>query len=239
VLAVRWTVGDASPRTVEALERSIASVHSEFDGAARIAICVHSVAVEAVREQLRSPAARRATWLDVERDLPVFVRRRVDASMAEGLAWRFAPLRIFGECCEVVLDAACELAPLAAGLWRWATSPGQRRCVVAAAPAPPGPGVALAIRGVPTSFDLEGALEAALARAPELLASRGDAVALELATVACGAPPIVLRAPPPSVRPTAALAVRPRDPSSRAAPPPCRSSASSRGSRSPGRRAAP
>jgi hypothetical protein len=191
---VRWTVGDANPKTIEALERSIRSVHLAFGGAACAAVCVHSVAIEAVRERVRLTRKAMVSWLQIDHDVPVFVRRRVDLSMADGLAWRFAPLRVFSGCSEVLLDAECIVAPFARQLWRWAAAPGQRRCLVTRRSEYSPSRHSIAVRGVPASFDLEDALEITLSRGPELLASAEDVIDAELEALSYGAAPVVVDA---------------------------------------------
>lgn len=158
-----------------------------FAGSARMAVSVHSVPVACVRERVGFRA--QATWLQVDRDLPVFVRRHVETTMAEGFAWRFAPLRVFPGLCEVTLATGCAVAPFARHLGRWATAPGQRRCVMARGRG--GADGVLTLRGVPASFDVEVALSESLC-GMGLLQTAEDVAEVEVAMLSAGEPPIVL-----------------------------------------------
>ena len=92
-LAVRWTVGDASARGYEALRLSIRGAYNLFGPDAAYMVCVNRVAPEEAQRRT-GPVPAAVVWRPPG-PLPEFLRGYLDHGMAEGVAWRFAPLRLF------------------------------------------------------------------------------------------------------------------------------------------------
>ncbi len=103
-VGVRWTIGDVSARGFEALKLSLWGVHRLLGARAAMVVCVNTVSVE--------EAARRASPLPpgvrLERaareHLPSLLHGRIDDGLAEGVAWKLAPLHRFPDRHELALD---------------------------------------------------------------------------------------------------------------------------------------
>jgi hypothetical protein len=196
-VGVRWTVGDVSPHGFEALRLSAWGVWRLFGRDAEYAIVVNGVAPD--------DAARRAAPLppgirvEPARGLPPFLRARLDAGMAEGVAWKFAPVRVFPGMHELALDNDCVLWDVPAAVRRWIERRDAAvlaedvrlafgRFAPACGDAPRNTG----IRGLPPGFDLEAALDRALARHDGALASELDEQGLQVAAVLASLPVLVI-----------------------------------------------
>jgi hypothetical protein len=200
-LALRWTVGDISPRGYEALRLSLWGAWRMFGSKPHYVVCVNTIAAdEAARRTGAVPPGVR--WLGVDRaQIPEFLRSRVDGEMAEGVAWKFAPLRLYPEHFELSLDNGCILWQMPDGISRWLAD--GRRCVIAedvracfgrfadqCGPEPRNSG----IRGLPPKFDLGAALQTVLATRPdEPLTSELDEQGLQVAAVSRAEAPYVVR----------------------------------------------
>jgi hypothetical protein len=168
-LVVRWTIGDVSRYGFETLCLSTWGAWRVFGPAARYVVCVNSIPLARARAQA-GPVPAEVEWLDVSQDLCPVIARAIDAGMAEGVGWKYAPIRLDPDRYELHLDNDCLLWALPDAMERWlsdlaptcllaedvATMLGQfqARC----GPAPRNSG----IRGVPPGFDLAGAFAAAL-----------------------------------------------------------------------------
>ncbi|HEU4649159.1 MAG TPA: hypothetical protein VFS33_08880 [Gemmatimonadales bacterium] len=168
-LVVRWTIGDVSGYGFEALHLSTWGARRVFGPHARYVVCVNSVPLARARAQV-GPVPAEVEWLDVSQDLCPVIARAIDTGMAEGVGWKFAPIRVDPDRYELHLDNDCVLwaLPNAIAHWLADTEPTcllaedvitllgqfQARC----GPAPRNSG----IRGVPPGFDLAGAFAAAL-----------------------------------------------------------------------------
>src|SRR5205814_9388016 len=64
-------------------------------------------------------------------DVPSSLRTAFDSTMAEGVAWKLAPLRVFPDLWEISLDNDCILWDLPDGMRRWLHSADQRQCLLA------------------------------------------------------------------------------------------------------------
>jgi hypothetical protein len=200
-LALRWTVGDASARAFEALRLSIRGAWNLFGPKAEYVVCVHTIApAEAADRMGEVPPGVR--WQAVTRDLvPDFLRARLDGEMAEGLAWKFAPVRLFPDRFELALDNDCILWALPDGVARWLAD--GRRCLIAedvrasfgrfadlCGPEPRNSG----IRGLPPDFDYEASLRALLeARPDDSIDSELDEQGLQVAAASRPEAPFVVR----------------------------------------------
>ena len=196
-LGVRWTIGDVSPRGFEALRLSIWGAWRLFGPGAAYAVCVNSVPV---------PRARAATgalppgvaWIPVERAIPPWLAPHVDEGMAEGVAWKLLPLRVFPDRHELSLDNDCILWDLPEPVAAWLDSPGAcllaedvRACFGRFAPLCGHEPRNSGIRGLPPGFDLEARLEALLRRCPGALRSELDEQGLQVAALAVERPLVV------------------------------------------------
>jgi hypothetical protein len=141
------------------------------------------------------PVPDRLTWLPAG-ETPAFLARFLDGRMAEGVAWKFAPLRVFPDRFELALDNDCILwdVPAAVKAWRREKPP---RCLIAAdvkaaygafakvtRPEPRNTG----IRGLPPGHDLGAALEAVLKEHPFPLRSELDEQGLQAVALDRGRP---------------------------------------------------
>ena len=120
--------------------------------------------------------------------------------MAQGVAWKFAPLKAFPDRAELALDNDVILWEKPASIRQWLDhDPGARviaEDVVAGhgvfarlcGPLPRNSG----IRGVPPDFDLEAAFRRVFAMAPGKLRSELDEQGLQVAALSLDSPPLVV-----------------------------------------------
>jgi hypothetical protein len=200
-LALRWTVGDVSPRGFEALRLSLWGAWRIFGSKPHYVVCVNTIAAEeAARRTGAAPPGVR--WLAVDpAEVPEFLRSRPDGGIAGGLAWKLAPLRLFPDHFELAFDNDCILWQMPDGISRWLAD--GRRCVIAedvrpgfgrfadlCGPEPRNVG----IRGLPPRFYLGAALQAVLAMRPEGgLETDLDEQGLQVAAVSRAEAPFVVR----------------------------------------------
>ena len=101
-----------------------------FGARAEYVVCVNSVPLPLARERTgRVPGAVR--WYDASSDVPSFLRAHFDAGMAEGVGWKFAPLRLFPERHEIALDNDCILWALPPSLRAWLEREPSEACLLA------------------------------------------------------------------------------------------------------------
>lgn len=199
-LGVRWTIGDVSPRGFEALRLSIHGAVQVFGPEAAYVVYVNTLSVAAARRRT-GPTPRRVAWRAAPTELSPVVRDRLGPDMAQGVAWKLAPLRAFPDRHELALDNDVILWALPEAVARWlAGAPDDRLLaedVVAAhgafaelcGPAPRNSG----IRGVPPGFSLAQAFARVLEMAPRALASELDEQGLQVAALSLDKPPLVVR----------------------------------------------
>lgn len=199
-LAIRWTVGDVSGRGFVALRLSVLGAQPIFGGSARYAICVNTIAAALVSDRLGNlPHA--ICVLQANADIPEFLRPHLDAGLAEGVAWKFAPMRLFPNDWEIALDNDCVLWAMPEGIRQWLGHASCRQCLLAedvtaafgrfaalCGDAPRNTG----IRGLPPGFDLAGALAAVLAAYPARLASELDEQGLQVAALSQHQSPFIV-----------------------------------------------
>lgn len=166
-IGIRWTIGDVSDNGWTALGLAIAGARHVFGASAAYAVCVNSVPMEEARRRLGS-CAFDVELLPVTRsDVPESIRGYFDADMAEGVAWKLAPLRVFPDLWEISLDNDCILWEMPDGMRRWLQHMDPLQCLLAedaaalygqftsVCPAQP---LNAGIRGMPPRFPLEEAL---------------------------------------------------------------------------------
>lgn len=198
-LGLRWTIGDVSERGFDALRLSIAGALRVFGTGARYAVCVNSIPPEAVQARIGG-LSQAVSWHRSDGAIPDVLRHHLDARLAEGVAWKFAPLRLFSDdFYELSLDNDCILWRAPAAVERWlacdgvcllaedmAPAFGQFARLCGAAPRNTG------IRGVPPGFDLARSLRRTLADNPVTLVSELDEQGLQVAALSRHAAPLVV-----------------------------------------------
>lgn len=169
-LGIRWTIGDVSARGWEALRLSVHCAVRLFGPHAAYVICVNTVPLDEA-QRLAGELPEQVRWLEVSAaDLPLILRSHLDTTMAEGVGWKFVPLRLFPDRHELALDNDCILWTMPAALESWlATSErtllaaDMDRCLGVFQEDPTVPDmVNSGIRGLPPAFDFDAALEAVL-----------------------------------------------------------------------------
>lgn len=191
---IRFTVGDVSESGFEALRLAIWGAAGAFGPDAALAVVVNSISVEEARRRTGA-IPERTFWLKAA-PAPGFLTPFLDEDMAEGVAWKLAPLRLFPDRFELSLDNDCILwdVPATVKEWRREEPP---RCLIAAdvkaahgvftevtRPEPRNTG----IRGLPPGYDLGQALEAVLSKHPFPLRSELDEQGLQAAALDLGRP---------------------------------------------------
>lgn len=197
-VGVRWTIGDVSPEGFEALRLSVWGARALFGPTARYGICVNSVGMHKAQSRIGELPAG-VEWVEAQ-GLPGALARMLDDGMAEGVAWKFAPLRLFEDRHEISLDNDCILwgMPPEMRLWLAERRP---RCLIAA-------DVKLAlggfthltrneprntgIRGFPPGYDVEAALLAVVREHPIPLESELDEQGLQVVALDRPRPAVVV-----------------------------------------------
>ena len=200
-IGLRWTIGNARPRSFELLRLSIGCAFRLFGPGALYRVCVNGISAEdAVSRAGDLPVP--VEWQHTSaHDLPDFLRPLFDAAMAEGVGWKLAPLQSFPGRHELALDNDCLLWALPEGMRRFLET--NDRCLIAEdvdrclgifdALCPPGHQNS-GIRGLPPGFDFAGALQSVLAQAqssavaPLQLTSELDEQGLQAAAVSLAHP---------------------------------------------------
>jgi len=197
-LAVRWTLGDVSRFGFDALRLSIWGARRLFGDDATYTVCVNSISVEQA-QALTGDVPPGIRWRDVSRELSNVVAPHLDHGMAEGVGWKFAPLRLHRDCHELALDNDCILWETPPVMREWLAR--QRVCLVAEDVRPGFGQFAsfcgdaprnLGIRGVPPGFDLEAAIRRMLERHPVTLTSELDEQGLQVAALSQDGAPLVV-----------------------------------------------
>jgi hypothetical protein len=200
-LAVRWTIGDVSPYGFEALRLSLWGAKTIFGASAKYVVCVNSVKLNVARE-LTGEVPEEVIWRDVTDDMPHFLLRHLDRTMSEGVAWKFAPVRLFPFRHELSLDNDCILWDMPDAIREWLNASGPRACVIAADVAPCFGQFAWrcgteprnsGIRGLPPAFSLEQELKLLLREEAVMLTSELDERGLQVAALLRAGRPRVVR----------------------------------------------
>jgi hypothetical protein len=117
-LTIRWTVGDVSSRGFDALALSIAGARTVFGPSARYVVCVNTIHPDAAQARVGA-MANHVEWHDSTGEIPPWLGRYLDANMAQGVAWKFAPVRLFPESHVLALDNDVILWRLPTGIREW------------------------------------------------------------------------------------------------------------------------
>jgi len=128
-LTVRWTIGDVSAAGFEALGWSVRGARAIFGPTAQYVICVNTVPLRRARALLGFDSDG-VQWLDVTGALDPLIALHIDDGMAEGVGWKFAPLRIVSERFELSMDNDCILWRTPGAIADW-LSFDDGRCVIA------------------------------------------------------------------------------------------------------------
>ncbi|WEX10409.1 hypothetical protein [Chelativorans sp. AA-79] len=186
-LGIRWTVGDVSQRGFEALRLSLWGAHLAFGDEIRMAVVVNSLPPEEAKRRT-GDVPRGVVWLAAG-EPPGVLADFLDEEMAEGVAWKLAPPRVFPDIHELSLDNDCILWSVPPAIFAWMEEEAPR-CLIAAdvtlalgafteftRPEPRNTG----IRGLPPHHDLPAALERVLREHPVKLRSELDEQGLQAA----------------------------------------------------------
>jgi hypothetical protein len=200
-VGVRWTIGDVSDNGWQALRLAIVGAQRVFGPQARYAVCVNSVTLDRARAQLGSVSGD-VDWLAVSGDdIPADIRARFDDDMAEGVAWKLAPLRMFPECWEISLDNDCILWNMPPAMQEWLDRGELRQCLLAEdasalygsfAPFCGSSPRNAGIRGLPPGYPLHAALRGLLEHVHGTLSSELDEQGLQVAAVSAHFPAAVV-----------------------------------------------
>jgi hypothetical protein len=205
-VGLRWTIGAVSDRGFEALRLSVWGARALFGPEAAFLICCNTLPL-AEAQAKAGPLPADVEWRDNTGGLPEWIRAHIGPGMAEGVGWKFSPLRAFPDRFEISLDNDCILWDLPQALRLWLQGGEADRCVLAEDVRPafgqfaPECGEAprnSGIRGLPPGFDLEAALRRALdtraeaAGQPVLLQSELDEQGLQVAALSHPRPPLVV-----------------------------------------------
>jgi hypothetical protein len=198
---IRWTIGNVSREGFEALRFSVWGAWRIFGNVADYIICLNSVPLSSA-QQMAGKLPSDVGWHVVSKaDLPTFFRDYLNDGMAEGVAWKFAPLRIFPDRFELSLDNDFIVWSLPCAVWAWFASDAPGLCLTAedvkscfgqyaefCGTEPRN----LGIRGLPPQFDLAGALESVLREIPVKLDSELDEQGLQLAALSLRVKPLAV-----------------------------------------------
>lgn len=192
MLGIRWTIGDVSQRGFESLRLSIWGAWRIFGADADYCVCVNTISAEHAQE-LAGTVPDAVTWRAADGLLPGWLRMRfLDAGLAEGTAWKLAPLRCFPDRRELSLDNDVILWELPSALAAWLADESPERCLLAEDVVPAlgqfvslceGRALNSGIRGLPAGFDFEQRLSVVLDEHPATLVSELDEQGLHAAAL--------------------------------------------------------
>jgi hypothetical protein len=93
-IGIRWTIGDVAEAGFEALRLSIVGAFNLFGDSAGYAVCVNTISVEAARERTGALPVG-VEWVHAAGLVPTWLRNLASSEMAEGVAWKLCPVRVF------------------------------------------------------------------------------------------------------------------------------------------------
>lgn len=191
-LGVRWTVGDVSPYGFEALRYSILGAWKLFGSEAEYMVWVNTLPVSTARERTgKVPAA--IQWARAERHIPEWLKPSLEGNMAEGAAWKLAPVRTFPDLHELALDNDCILWELPDSVVRWLgqsekllVAEDVKQCCGRFAHLCGREALNAGLRGLPPAYDFEQKLQQVLKACPGALNREVDEQGLQSAALLAG-----------------------------------------------------
>jgi hypothetical protein len=139
------------------------------------------------------PVAAGVEWFRTDHEMAHWISRYLNPGYAEGVAWKFAPFRVFPHCHELCLDNDVILWGLPPSMAEWLAE--SNSCLIAedvdacfgnfahlCAREPRNSG----IRGLPPGFDLEETVRRLLEQNPVVLRSELDEQGLQVAALTRG-----------------------------------------------------
>lgn len=193
-------MGNVSPSGFEALRLSIWGAYRLFGTRASYIVCLNSTPLRNAR-RLTGDLPDGVEWRTVTADdIAPLIRPYLDRRMAEGVGWKFAPLRLSDGRPELALDNDCILWKVPPPLERWLNDPssgpviaedvrpcfGQFHRLCGDRPKNSG------LRALPAGFDLEHRLRDVLKQVPVVLRSELDEQGLQVAALSASGPPAVV-----------------------------------------------
>jgi hypothetical protein len=184
-------VGDASEAGFEALRLSIWSVWNLFGSDAQYTVCVNSVPLRTAMERTGELPPDIA-WLPADEMVPSWLYQYTSSEMAEGVAWKLAPVRVFPHSHELSLDNDVILWNLPPAIEAWLHCPDPGACLMAAdlrsalgqfSGMCNHQALNSGIRGLPPGFDMESKLRETLSKTGITLQSELDEQGLQAAVL--------------------------------------------------------
>jgi hypothetical protein len=201
-LALRWTIGNVSDDGFEALRLSIWGAWKLFGPKTRYVVCINSISPEQARAKTGAVPKEIFWHTATERQVPRFMRAHLDRAMSEGVAWKFAPVRLYPDRYELSLDNDCILWEVPGAIRAWLENTDSRACVIAedvqrcfgrfteqCGPEPRNSG----IRGLPPEFSYGTKLRRLLRENPVTLSSELDEQGLQIAALERAGRTLVVR----------------------------------------------
>jgi hypothetical protein len=173
------------------LQLSIWSAWNLFGENAKYTVCVNTVPLQSAVARI-GLLPRGIQWLDTNNLVPEWLRSYLRKDMAEGVAWKLAPVRVFPNLYELSLDNDVILWTIPSAVSEWLISGEADACLMAADVSPAlgqfsemcqHRALNSGIRGVPPGFDLETRLRRKLARSGIVLRSELDEQGLQAAVL--------------------------------------------------------
>jgi hypothetical protein len=199
MLGIRWTIGNVKPRGFCALRASIHGAWSLFGANAKYRVYVNSISVADARARTGDVPGD-VEWCAASNEPPRSLVCALDAGMAQGVAWKFLPLRAFPHDHELALDNDVVLWEVPAAVNDWLRGRAEfvlaedvRPCFGRFAPLCGERPLNSGIRGLPPGFSLDDALARVLAAHPGMLTSELDEQGLQCAAVLRSGPTGVVR----------------------------------------------
>jgi hypothetical protein len=117
-LGVRWHIGERTSRTYLALRLSILGAWQAFGDSADYAVTVDTLDVAEAQRRVGTLTAP-VRWHAVDGLLPDMIQERFDPGLADGTAWKLAPVRVFPDLPELSLEPDCILWSIPPAVRGW------------------------------------------------------------------------------------------------------------------------